>query len=74
MNDAFSKYDYTLTGMGINPHYNINHNKPIPNERYRMLYHHLHTYKAYEYLVNKNIYFWEKKPYNPMLVSITRLE
>ncbi|MGN0494825.1 MAG: hypothetical protein ACI4GW_01220 [Lachnospiraceae bacterium] len=48
LNDAFSKYDYTLTGMGINPHYNINHNQPIPNERYRMLYHHLHTYKAYE--------------------------
>lgn len=48
LNEAFSKYDYTLTGMGINPHYNINHNKPIPNERYRMLYHHLHTYKDYE--------------------------
>ena len=39
---------YTLTGMGINPHYNINHNKPVPNERYRMLYHYLHSYHKYE--------------------------
>ena len=47
INDFFSKYNYTLTGMGINPYYNINHNKPIENERYRMLYHHLHTYKKH---------------------------
>ncbi|MBR1421998.1 MAG: glutamylcysteine synthetase [Ruminococcus sp.] len=44
----FSKKNYTLTGMGINPHYNINHNKPVPNERYRMLYHYLHSYHKYE--------------------------
>lgn len=43
---------YTLTGMGINPHYNINHNKPVPNERYRMLYHYLHSYRKYEDTVN----------------------
>ncbi len=47
INDFFSQYNYTLTGMGINPYYKINHNKPIPNERYRMLYHHLHSYKKY---------------------------
>lgn len=47
INDFFSKYNYTLTGMGINPYYNINLNKPIENERYRMLYHHLHTYKKH---------------------------
>ena len=39
---------YTLTGMGINPNYNINHNRPVPNERYRMLYHYLHSYRRYE--------------------------
>ncbi len=44
--------DYTLTGMGINPNYNINHNLPVPNERYRMLYHYLHTYQKYEDIIN----------------------
>ncbi len=47
INSFLNKYNYTLTGMGINPHYNINHNKPIPNERYRMLYHHLQSYPQY---------------------------
>ena len=27
-------YNYTLTGMGINPYRNYNHNVPIPNGRY----------------------------------------
>lgn len=48
INDFFKKYNYTLTGMGINPYYNINYNKPIENERYRMLYHYLHSYKKYK--------------------------
>ncbi|MCH5210721.1 MAG: glutamylcysteine synthetase [Oscillospiraceae bacterium] len=48
INDFLSDYNYTLTGMGINPYYDINHNKPIENERYRMLYHHLHSYPKYE--------------------------
>lgn len=47
LNKAFSEYGYLLTGMGINPHYNINHNQPVPNERYRMLFHHLHSYPLY---------------------------
>lgn len=47
INNFFERYNYTLTGMGINPYYRINYNEPIPNERYRMLYHHLHTYKKY---------------------------
>jgi gamma-glutamylcysteine synthetase len=48
INNFFAEYGYTLTGMGINPNYRINHNKPIQNERYRMLYHHLHSYKKYK--------------------------
>ncbi len=59
LHESFKKYysylqslllpqGYTLTGMGINPHYNINHNQPVPNERYRMLYHYLHSYHRYE--------------------------
>ena len=45
---AFLKpFHHTLTGMGINPHYGINHNEPIPNGRYRMLFHHLSSYEKY---------------------------
>lgn len=45
-----SKYHYTLTGMGVNPYRIYNNNVPIPNERYRMLFHHLGSYKKYENL------------------------
>ncbi|WP_295155834.1 glutamate-cysteine ligase family protein [uncultured Ruminococcus sp.] len=45
---TFKPHGYTLTGMGINPHYDINRNRPVPNERYRMLYHYLHSYRRYE--------------------------
>ena len=38
----------TLTGMGINPAWDINYNSPVPNERYRMLYHYLHSYHEHE--------------------------
>lgn len=41
------KVNYTLTGMGVNPYRQYNHNVPIPNGRYRMLFHHLHSYKKY---------------------------
>ena len=44
LNSEFSGYNYTLTGMGVNPNADINHNEPIQNERYRMLYHYLHSY------------------------------
>ena len=44
----FEKYNHTLTGMGVNPHYKINKNIPIPNERYLMLYHHLNSYTNYD--------------------------
>ena len=44
LNSEFAKYNYTLTGMGVNPNADINHNLPIQNERYRMLYHYLHSY------------------------------
>ncbi len=39
--------DHMLTGMGINPGYRYNRNIPVVNERYRMLYHHLCSYKNY---------------------------
>ena len=45
---SFDAYGYTLTGMGINPNYAVNTNKPVPNERYRMLYHYLHSFRRYQ--------------------------
>lgn len=41
-------FNYTLTGMGINPYRAYNHNIPIENGRYRMLFHHLGSYKSYK--------------------------
>lgn len=48
LQDQFRQYQYTLTGMGVNPYRIYNHNEPIPNGRYRMLFHHLHSYKNYD--------------------------
>lgn len=47
LQNQFKEYNYTLTGMGVNPYRNYNHNVPIPNGRYRMLFHHLNSYKKY---------------------------
>ena len=48
LNAEFAKEGYTLTGMGVNPNADINHNQPIQNERYRMLYHYLHSYQQHK--------------------------
>lgn len=45
--NEFKRYNYTLTGMGVNPYRIYNRNIPIPNGRYRMLFHHLNSYKKY---------------------------
>ncbi|KNZ43528.1 hypothetical protein [Acetobacterium bakii] len=47
INGFLNTYNYTLTGMGINPYRKKNRSAPIPNERYRMLYHFLGLYKNY---------------------------
>lgn len=47
LQNQFKEYNYTLTGMGVNPYRSFNHNVPIPNGRYRMLFHHLNSYKKY---------------------------
>ncbi len=46
--DLLNDKNHTLTGFGVNPYRKYNKDIPIPNERYRMLYHHLCTYKRYE--------------------------
>jgi len=43
----FRPYNYTLTGMGINPNRNLNNNIPIKNGRYKMLFHHLSSFSKY---------------------------
>ena len=47
LKESFSEYHYTLTGMGINPYRIYNQSVPVPNGRYRMLFHHLHSYGKY---------------------------
>ena len=42
------KNGHLITGMGINPAYSVNRNVPVVSERYRMLFHHLCSYKNYE--------------------------
>ncbi|MCM1158146.1 MAG: hypothetical protein NC300_05695 [Bacteroidales bacterium] len=54
------KCHYTLTGMGVNPYRNYNQNIPIPNGRYRMLFHHLNSYPQYR---NLPLYFHEYPDY-----------
>ncbi|OWT32763.1 hypothetical protein BGI41_05940, partial [Methanobrevibacter sp. 87.7] len=44
----FEKRNHTLTGMGINPYWKYDIKKPIPSERYLMLYHHLKSYPKYK--------------------------
>ena len=45
--EFLEKDSHTITGMGINPYRQYNKNIPIPNGRYRMLFHHLSSYKKY---------------------------
>lgn len=56
LQSEFEKYGYTLTGMGINPNYAVNYNNPVPNERYRMLYHYLHSYRKYQHEVDRRFH------------------
>jgi gamma-glutamylcysteine synthetase len=44
---ALAQSGYTTTGMGVNPFRKHNNLVPIPNGRYRMLYHHLSSYVRY---------------------------
>ncbi|WP_405294119.1 hypothetical protein [Methanobrevibacter sp.] len=46
--ESFEEFNHTLTGMGINPYRKYNIHKPIPSERYLMLYHHLKSVDNYE--------------------------
>jgi gamma-glutamylcysteine synthetase len=45
--ETLMEYGYTVTGMGVNPYRKYNKSVPIPNGRYRMLYHHLSSYQKY---------------------------
>ena len=45
--DHLKDFNYTLTGMGINPNRLVNNNIPIENGRYKMLFHHLSSFSKY---------------------------
>ena len=45
--DVLSRHGHMITGLGVNPHYRVNRNTPVPNGRYRMLLHHLSSYERY---------------------------
>ena len=46
--DILNRQNHTLTGFGVNPYRKYNKHHPIPNGRYRMLYHHLCTYNRFD--------------------------
>ena len=50
--EVLNKENHTLTGFGVNPYRKYNKYQPIPNGRYRMLYHHLCTYNRYSNEMN----------------------
>ncbi len=54
LQEEFGRFHHMLTGMGINPYRIYNHNIPIKNERYQMLFRHLGSYKDY---FNSSMYF-----------------
>ena len=68
--ESFEEYNHTLTGMGINPYRKYNINKPIPSERYLMLYHHLKSFKNYN---NIPMYF-HKYPEYGMFSSASQVQ
>ncbi len=47
LQDSLRPHRHALTGMGVNPCYRLNHNVPIANGRYRMLFRHLSSYPKY---------------------------
>ncbi|MCD8132698.1 MAG: glutamate-cysteine ligase family protein [Clostridiales bacterium] len=59
LNKLLGRYHYTLTGMGINPYRIYNHNVPIENGRYRMLFHHLALRDKYQ---QKELMYFHEYP------------
>ncbi|MDD5952378.1 MAG: glutamate-cysteine ligase family protein [Oscillospiraceae bacterium] len=47
LQEQLQRSHHMLTGMGINPYHEYNRKEPIPNGRYRMLFHHLQSYQNY---------------------------
>ncbi|KZX14668.1 glutamate--cysteine ligase family protein [Methanobrevibacter curvatus] len=45
--EILNEENHILSGFGVNPYRNYNNLVPIPNGRYRMLYHHLSTYPKF---------------------------
>ena len=67
--DILNKENHTLTGFGVNPYRKYNKLVPIPNGRYRMLYHHLCTYNRYD-----NEKSFHDKPEFGMFTSASQIQ
>lgn len=66
----FKPYNYTLTGMGINPNRLVNNNIPIENGRYKMLFHHLSSFSKYAQLPM----FFHRYPQFGMFASASQVQ
>ena len=65
--DHLRRRGLALTGMGINPGHKVNSREPVANGRYRMLLHHLDSYKRY----GKEYHFHDV-PYYGLIVCSTQ--
>jgi gamma-glutamylcysteine synthetase len=66
-----AQHNYTLTGMGVNPFRGYNTLLPIPNGRYRMLYHHLSSAAQYRDRIPMFFHPW---PAYGMFSSASRVQ
>lgn len=48
LQETLNLENHYITGFGVNPYRKYNKHVPVPNGRYRMLYHHLCTYTRYK--------------------------
>lgn len=45
---SLARFGYCMTGMGVNPYGIYNDNNALPNQRYRMIQHHLQSYTEHK--------------------------
>ena len=50
VNEELAKSNHIMTGMGVNPAYQVNSTNYIPNERYRMMGHYMHQDKVWTHI------------------------
>ncbi|MDR0519446.1 MAG: glutamylcysteine synthetase [Clostridiales Family XIII bacterium] len=71
INKTLAKSGHTLSGLGVNPYRAYNRHEPIPNGRYRMLFHHLSSYERYRPRVPM---FFHPYPHYGMFSSASQVQ